>query len=196
MYLGHYPQEGLAAFGKDSPDIHPGDMATIHQPLDFFSVNIYQGWATRAGDEGTPEFVPLPEGHAKTGNHWPVVPEVLYWGPRFFYERYHLPIYITENGLSGIDWVALDGKVHDSQRIDYTRRYLLALRRASQEGVAVGGYFHWSLMDNFEWAEGFKERFGLVYVDFSTQKRIPKDSAHWYQQVMTTNGAFLDQNPS
>ncbi len=111
------------------------------------------------------------------------------------HERYKVPIYITENGLSSMDWPSMDGKVHDPQRIDFTRRYLLALRRASQAGVDIAGYFHWSLMDNFEWAAGYRERFGLVYVDYSTQQRIPKDSAAWYKRVIETNGAALDADP-
>jgi beta-glucosidase len=100
-------------------------------------------------------------------------------------------VYITENGLSNQDWIALDGKVHDSQRIDFLHRYLRELKRACADGVDVRGYFQWSIMDNFEWAEGYKERFGLVYVDYPTQRRIPKDSAYWYQSVIESNGGCL-----
>ena len=135
--------------------------------------------------------MPLPVGHPITALKWPVTPEALYWGPRFFHERYKLPIYITENGLSNQDWVGLDGKVHDPQRIDYTRRYLIELARAIQDGVDVDGYFHWSLLDNFEWAEGYKERFGLVYVDYPTGKRVLKDSAYWYGRTIASNGENL-----
>jgi beta-glucosidase len=85
----------------------------------------------------------------------------------------------------------LDGKVHDPQRIDFTARYLRELKRAAADGVDVLGYCHWSFMDNFEWSEGYKERFGLVYVDYQTQARIPKDSALWYRHVIETNGAEL-----
>jgi beta-glucosidase len=118
-----------------------------------------------------------------------VTPESLRWGPRFIHERYGLPIYITENGLSNIDWVAEDGKVHDPQRIDFTRRYLRELRKAVGEGVPVKGYFHWSLMDNFEWAEGYKQRFGLIHVDYQTQKRTPKESYSWYRELIKKKGA-------
>jgi beta-glucosidase len=97
--------------------------------------------------------------------------------------------------MSNIDWVALDGRVHDPQRIDFTRRHLLALERAIAAGVDVSAYFHWSIMDNFEWAEGFKERFGLIYVDYSNQKRVLKDSARWYKQVIATNGKRLHKEP-
>ena len=120
-----------------------------------------------------------------------MTPEVLYWGPRLFWERYGLPIVIAENGLANIDWVGLDGGVHDPQRIDYTRRHLLQLRRAAEDGVRVDGYFHWSAFDNFEWAEGMRYRFGLVYVDYSTQKRTLKDSAYWYGKVIGSNGQAL-----
>jgi beta-glucosidase len=84
-----------------------------------------------------------------------------------------------------------DGKVHDPQRIDYLHRYLLSLERASDEGVDGRGYMHWSFMDNFEWACGFRHRLGLVYMDYPTQKRMPKDSASWYKKVIATNGKSL-----
>ena len=100
-------------------------------------------------------------------------------------------IYNTENGLSCTDSIHLDGKVHDPARIDFTHRYLLALRRAIDSGVDVRGYFHWSLLDNFEWSEGYNERFGLIYLDYATGKRTPKDSAAWYAKVAETNGKNL-----
>jgi beta-glucosidase len=115
----------------------------------------------------------------------------LYWGPRYIHEKYNLPIYITENGCSTRDQIFLDGKVHDPQRIDLLNRYLLELQRAVGESIAVKGYFAWSLLDNFEWADGYKQRFGLVYVDLPTQKRIPKDSFGWYRQVIKSNGKSL-----
>ena len=110
---------------------------------------------------------------------------------RQLHERYGLPIFITENGLSCTDSIHLDGKVHDPARIDFTHRYLLALRRAIDSGVDVRGYFHWSLLDNFEWSEGYNERFGLIYLDYATGKRTPKDSAAWYAKVAETNGKNL-----
>lgn len=192
VFLGHYPQSGLDLYGSDAPRFDPQDLAIIRQPLDFLGVNIYEGQPVRAGDDGKPVNCDRPVGHALTAFRWPVEPESLYWGPRFMHERYKTPIYITENGLSNVDWVALDGKVHDPQRIDFTHRYLLALRRACSDGVDVRGYFHWSLMDNFEWSQGYKERFGLVYVDYPTQRRMLKDSAHWYRGVIESNGKILD----
>jgi len=122
-----------------------------------------------------------------------VTPEALYWGPRFMYERYGVPLFITENGLANADWISLDGAVHDPQRIDFTRRYLLALERAIADGVDLRGYFHWSLMDNFEWANGYRERFGLIFVDYATQQRVLKDSARWYAGVIASNGAKLHE---
>jgi beta-glucosidase len=88
--------------------------------------------------------------------------------------------------MANVDWISLDGKVHDPQRIDYTERYLSALQRAADEGVPVKGYFYWSIMDNFEWAEGYKQRFGLIYVDYPTQRRVMKDSALWYKAVIAS----------
>jgi len=120
-------------------------------------------------------------GHPKTAIQWPVTPECLRWGPKYLYERYKKPIFITENGMSAHDSVSLDGKVHDPNRIDFINRYLNELSKAIDDGADVKGYFHWSFMDNFEWAHGYSERFGIVYVDYETQKRIPKDSAYWYK---------------
>jgi beta-glucosidase len=191
VFLGHYPEDGLQLFGKDMPNIQEHDLDTICQPLDFLGVNIYQGYPTRAGDNGQPELVEHPIGHAQTAYRWAVTPQVLYWGPKFLAERYQLPLFITENGMSSADWIALDGKVHDPQRVDFLHRYLLELRKACADGVDVRGYFQWSLTDNFEWAEGFKERFGLVYVDYPKQTRILKDSAYWYRDLIASNGESL-----
>ena len=191
IFLGKYPEDGLKFYGSDVPVIREKDMETIHQPLDFFGVNIYRGETVCAGQNGQPEFVNDPVGHPITAYHWSVDPKSLYWGPKNFYERYKLPIIMTENGMSNVDWVALDGKVHDPQRIDFLNRYLLQLRKASEDDVDIRGYFQWSLMDNFEWASGYRERFGIVHVDFGTQKRTLKDSALWYKEVIASNGARL-----
>jgi beta-glucosidase len=194
IYFGEYPEDGLRAFGASFPTPTDRDLDIIRQPLDFFGANIYHGEYVRSGEDGRPERVALPAGHDMTAMNWPVTPEAMYFASRFFYERYGKPIVITENGLSCRDWVSLDGKVHDPQRIDYVRRYLLQIERAIDDGVPVSGYFHWSFIDNFEWAEGYKERFGLVYCDYRTQKRIMKDSASWYADVIRSHGASLHPN--
>jgi beta-glucosidase len=188
VYGGAYPAGALDAYAADAPPIKDGDMATIYQPMDFFGCNIYQAPIIKAGADGKPVMVRRPDGFARTSIGWPVTPECLYWAPKFFYERYNMPVYVTENGLSNNDWVSLDGKVHDPQRIDYLERHLLQLKRAIADNVEVAGYFHWSFMDNFEWAEGYKERFGLVHVDYATQARTPKDSAYRYREVIRSNG--------
>ncbi|HOQ76062.1 MAG TPA: GH1 family beta-glucosidase [Thermoclostridium sp.] len=191
MLLGRYPEGYYSTFGDLVPAIGPDDFEVMAQPIDFLGLNIYQAPFVRMGPDGKPEMVPLKTGAPRANNGWPVTPQSLYWGPRFHYERYRIPIYITENGLANQDWVSLDGRVHDPQRIDYLRRYLLELDRAIADGTGVKGYFQWSILDNFEWAEGYDKRFGLVYVDFETLKRTVKDSAYWYSNVIKTNGEAL-----
>jgi len=189
--FGHYPEDGLRRFGHEMPRGFEQDLARIRQPMDFIGVNLYQGHPIVADPEGQPAGVPRPPGYPQTMSHWPVEPEIMYWGPRFLHERYKLPIYITENGCASMDWVHQDGHVHDAARIDYTARHLEALGRAVRDGVDVRGYFHWSILDNFEWADGYRMRFGLIYVDYETMERIPKDSYMWYQQVILSNGDNL-----
>jgi beta-glucosidase len=121
---------------------------------------------------------------------WDICPDALYWGARFFHERYGLPIVITENGIPQTDLV-VDGKVEDTGRIAFVSAYLRGLKRAILEGVPVHGYFYWSLMDNFEWASGYKQRFGMIHVDYATQRRTLKQSALWYREVIRSNGASL-----
>lgn len=192
VLLGEYPAQGLGLYEKYLPQGWEKDMPAIRQNLDWYGQNIYQGNLIRAAQNALGwEQAPHPAGISKTASEWPVTPDCLYWGPRFLYERYGLPILVTENGMAGLDAVSLDGLVHDAERINYLHRYLLALRRAADDGVDVAGYFHWSLFDNFEWAKGYADRFGLVYVDFQAQRRIPKDSAAWYKATMEMNGGNL-----
>mgnify|MGYP005797248657 FL=1 len=188
VFLGRYPEDGVEAVGGDMPFISLEDMQIISQPLDFLGVNIYRAEIGRADENGRCVTVERKKGYDRTAYPWAVVPESLYWGPKFLQERYGKEIIITENGLSNRDWVHLDGLVHDPQRIDFTHRYLKQLKRAVEEGLDAGGYFHWTLTDNFEWATGYSNRFGLVYVDFETQERIMKDSAYWYRDVIRCNG--------
>lgn len=189
VVLGAYPADGIEAAGRAMPAIAAGDMETISQPIDFYGANIYTGTYYRSGENGGFERVPHTASTPLSAFKWPIIPESLRWGPRFLHERYRLPVIVTENGISLADSVSLDGQVHDPQRIDFLRRYLSALRQAIADGADVRGYFHWSIMDNFEWAEGYKQRFGLVHVDYETQRRTPKDSAHWYRGFVASNGA-------
>lgn len=193
VVFGRYPEDGIETYGVPMAFVRRGDMETIKQPLDFYGVNIYDGECVEAGRDGEARVVKFEPGHPQTAVRWFITPEALYWGPRFLYERYKLPIVITENGMSGTDWVDADGKVRDYGRIDYTRRYLRELGRAIGDGVDVRGYMHWSIMDNFEWQQGFKERFGLIHVDFETQKRTVKESGRWYSRVIASNGRSLEE---
>lgn len=188
---GQYPEEGMERYREYLPNIKESDLKLISEPIDFYGQNIYNGKCIRMGNDGKPEEVKRYEGFPKTAMGWPITPECLYWGPKFLYERYQKPIYITENGLSCHDVISLDGKVHDPNRIDFLARYLGQVKKAKEDGVDIRGYFQWSLMDNFEWACGYNERFGLIYVDYNTQKRILKDSAYWYQTTIKTNGENL-----
>lgn len=192
IFFGHYPEDGLRHYGNRAPKVQAGDMELIRQPLDFFGMNIYSAKVLRAAKLKPCESVAFDPGSPHTLFLWKVMPAALYWGPRFIYERYKCPIVITENGLSSMDWVSLDGRVHDTMRIDFMERYLSELRRATRDGVPVKGYFHWSIMDNFEWAEGYKHRFGLIYVNYRTQKRTLKDSARWYRKAIKSNGATVN----
>lgn len=164
------------------------DMAAICQSLDFIGLNVYASFNVSdwGGDSKT-----LSVGAPKNSLGWGIDGGVLYWTTKFVYERYHLPIMITENGLAANDIECLDGKVHDPQRKDFMYRYLSQLKRAVKEGVPVIGYQHWSVMDNFEWAEGYDPRFGLIYVDYESGKRIIKDSAYAYREIIEKNGEQL-----
>jgi beta-glucosidase len=192
VFKGHYPEQGCRAYGNAVPAVSDADMGTIRQPLDFLGLNIYHGNLFRRDKSGGIEAVARELGDPRTHYGWPVAPTALNWGPRFAHERYGLPIVITENGMANLDWVARDGRVHDPQRIDFIARYLAELRRAIDSGVPVLGYFAWSLMDNFEWSEGYHYRFGLVHVDYGTQRRTLKDSAVWYRALIRSNGESMD----
>ena len=194
VFLGKYPEEGLKKFAEYLPEITDEDMELISQPLDFMGQNIYNGYMMRQGEDGEPEYVDREAGAAKTAAGWPVTPECFYYGVKFLYERYHLPLYITENGMSCHDDVSLDGHVHDPNRQNFLDLYISALQRANDDGADVRGYFLWTFLDNFEWDKGYTERFGIVYVDFKTQKRIVKDSAFWYQKIIESNGRELTVN--
>lgn len=183
IIFGKYSQKLLDEAKDKFPPFTNEEMALINEKIDFIGLNIYE--ACYHG-----EYI-RPFGNAHTELNWDIYPQALEWGVKLNYERYKLPIYITENGMSAHDWVSLDGKVHDPNRIDFLHRYLSGLKKAAAEGCDVRGYFQWSLMDNFEWARGYNPRFGIIYVDYQSQKRIMKDSAYWYKNVIETNGKDL-----
>lgn len=187
---GCYPKEAYELFGEDMIEMSEEDKQIIMSPIDFFGANIYQSINTNAQIRSDYESN-ASIGCMRTTMEWPVTPDVLYWSLKFLYERYELPILITENGMANTDWEHLDGAVHDPQRIDYMKRYLRACKKAVKEGVPMMGYQYWSIMDNFEWASGYDKRFGLIYVDYKTQKRILKDSAYWYRDTILNNGEDL-----
>lgn len=184
VFFGEYPEEGMRKLYAYLPEITKEDMRLMAQPIDLYGQNIYNGNRIRMGEDGKPQVVEREPGFPRTAVGWPVTPECLYWGPKFLYERYQTPIYITENGIACGDSVSLDGGVHDSDRIAFLERYLGALKRCIYDGTDVRGYFYWSLLDNFEWNQGYDPRFGLVYVDYKTQRRIIKDSGYWYRDYM------------
>lgn len=185
VFFGKYPEDGMEIYKEYLPEITEEDMKLISQPIDFYGQNIYNGHEVVVNSEGKPEFAERKKGYPRTAIRWPVTPECLYWGTKFLYERYNIPLYITENGMSAHDAVSLDGKVHDPNRTDFLQRYLIELEKAYDDGVDIRGYFLWTFMDNFEWACGYTERFGIVYVDFDTQERIIKDSGYWYRDLIT-----------
>ncbi len=197
---GEYPPELLASFGRLADAIQPGDLETIAQPLDWIGINYYFDVFIRGTEPGErPDRIVVyptvervaepdtPEIHTDMG--WPITPE----GFTELLVRLHTdypdlpPVYITENGCAYDDPV-VDGRCHDTRRIDYLDAHLRAVEEAIDAGVDVRGYFQWSLLDNFEWAFGFDKRFGLVHVDFDTLERTPRDSADWYREVIRRNG--------
>ena len=187
---GKYTDAYLAATGADAPHFTPEDLRVIASPLDFVGTNIYQPMFVRA-DSGPSGFavVPNPASYPHMASPWLFIgPEVLYWGPHHVAKLWNVPeIYVTENGCSSSDIPAADGQVYDSDRVMFLRNYLTQLQRAVADGVPVQGYFLWSLMDNFEWADGYTNRFGLHYVDYATQQRTPKLSAAFYREVIAAN---------
>lgn len=157
----------------------------FYEPLDFISLNNYSPFVDYTSKEKTHY-----EWESMLG--WENNGKGLYWIVRFIYERYHLPIFISENGLCLRDKVS-EGKVHDEERIRYLKEYLINLERACDENIPVFGYSYWSLLDNFEWAEGYEPRFGLIYVNYENQERILKDSAYFYKDIIKTNGENIKE---
>ena len=190
IILGKWPDGAREFFGDDFTDFTEEEWKIVTTPIDFYGMNIYAAMrdlSKLSASEGNE----VKAGEPLTALKWEITPEVLYWSAKFMYERYGLPIMITENGCACTDSVHLDGKVHDPQRIDFLKRYIREFARAAEDGIPLVGYIHWSFMDNFEWADGYDPRFGLVYVNYQTQERTLKDSAYWYKEVIETNGESL-----
>jgi beta-glucosidase len=192
VLTGQYSPELLEHLGANAPDIESGDLDMIHQPLDRLGANIYTGVYVRAAE--TPlgyELMSFPTGYPLLHMPWlHIVPDSLYWVVRHVGEtlgQSELPIFITENGCAAQDEVVAGVEVVDTDRILYIREYLRSVHRAVDEGYPVKGYFVWSLMDNFEWSWGYSRRFGLTWIDYATQARLPKASYHWYAECIRQN---------
>jgi len=187
---GKYPQEYLDSLGSDAPRFTAEELKIISSPLDFYGANIYSTSQVLAADNAQ-GYVKVPHSSSyphMLSNWLYIAPEALYWTPKLMAKIWGIKnIYITENGCSAADALTPGGKVLDTERVFYLRAYLSQLQRAVADGVPVKGYFLWSLLDNFEWARGYSERFGIVYVDYRTLKRTPKLSAEFYRQTILKN---------
>jgi beta-glucosidase len=188
---GEYPPALFKEFGASAPDIQPGDMELMGAPLDYVGLNYYSRTVV-ADDPASGDPMKIRKLHidssAYTAMDWEIYPAGLHDVLVKVNNAYHpQEIYIAENGCAMVDVLDANGEVHDLGRVSYLRQHLQSLHQAIEEGIPVKGYFAWSLMDNFEWAYGFSKRFGIVYIDYPTQKRIPKDSYHFYQDVIRKN---------
>jgi beta-glucosidase len=195
VFRGRYPADAIAdrvARGhlddENLPFVRAGDMEVISVPLDFLGLNYYSRVVMKAGDNGEPQAVRVVADEALTDMAWEVFPEGLYETLLRLHRDYgpHA-IFVTENGAAYADGPDARGCIADERRTEYLRSHFTAAARAITDGVPLHGYFVWSLLDNFEWAHGFTKRFGLYWVDYKTQKRIPKDSALWYRRVIHSN---------
>lgn len=188
LFKGEYPE---LSQGMLSPHIQDGDMQRIQQPIDFLGLNLYSRNLIKADPRslvGLAQATP-PKDAELTEMGWEVYPKALYDQLLTLKEHYgNPPVFVTENGVAFKDTVNRQGEVHDPRRIRFFKRYLRAAHRALEEGVNLKGYFVWSLLDNFEWAEGYDKRFGLVYIDYETQQRIPKASFEWFRETIKNNG--------
>lgn len=194
-----YPQDVIAHYGRPMDFIRPGDLETIAAPLDYLGVNHYFRTIERSQEipENKNEPVTIHKNPDLTDVGWEVYPPGIFEILTRIHLNYYFPeYYITENGCAVPDLRNADGAVHDPRRIAYIREYLRQAAKAVDAGVPLKGYFAWSLMDNFEWAEGYIKRFGIVWVDYKTQERVPKDSANFYKEVIRTNGAVLAEQPA
>jgi beta-glucosidase len=187
---GKYTDGYLQREGADAPKVEPGDMKAIGSPLDFVGLNVYTADYVRA--DSSPDGYAIekrPTSYPHMASPWiNIDPEALYWAIRNPSDLWKpKELYITENGCSSDDVINAGGRIEDTDRVMYLRNYVTQMHRAAAEGYPIKGYFLWSLLDNFEWADGYSKRFGLHYVDFKTQKRTPKLSAEWYREVIQRN---------
>jgi beta-glucosidase len=187
---GKYIDSYLEREGANAPKVEPGDMQAIASRLDFVGLNVYTADYVRADGSAKGYAIERrPASYPHMASSWiNITPECVYWTVRNVSELWNPPaIYITENGCSSDDAITPAGHIVDTDRVMYLRNHLTHLHRAAAEGYPIKGYFLWSLMDNFEWADGYSKRFGIHYVDFATGKRTPKLSAEWYRAVIAGN---------
>jgi len=186
---GRYPDIYIGGLDPEQLGVQPGDMETIKTPLDFVGINLYSRDVIAADESDRNLGVRrnVISDAEKTDNDWEVYPEAIYEMIMRIWNDYRLPIYITENGCCYNDGPA-NGVVYDDRRISFLKRYIAQVKRALDDGADVRGYYHWSFSDNFEWMMGFSKRFGLVHVDFETQKRTIKKSGYWYREVIDADG--------
>ncbi|MGB8398530.1 family 1 glycosylhydrolase, partial [Bradyrhizobium sp.] len=191
IFEGKYTDRYLSAYGKDAPKFTDQDLETIAAPIDFVGLNVYRPSVYVVASDQASGFrtIPFNKSHPRMLSTWHLLgPEAMYWAPRLVHSLWKLKeIYIAENGCGASDAMSERGIVDDSDRIMFLRNNLTHLQRATREGIPVKGYFHWSLMDNFEWSDGYATRFGLVHVDFKTQARVPKLSAGYFREAATRN---------
>ena len=192
LFTGRYGATYRRITGADAAEVLPGDLKLISQKMDFLGLNIYTGFFVRAGKRGRPQTLPFPANYPATDCKWLyLMPQAIYWGPKYVTELHGpQPLYVTENGEGYNEAPPVNGEVLDLHRVECVRNNLTHLRAAMKAGARVKGYFLWSLMDNFEWEDGYQRRFGIVYNDFATQRRTPKLSAQWYAQVIKRNAVI------
>ncbi len=187
IFKGEYPEHFYNAAREYFPRGYEKDMDDINVPIDFVGINYYSGNLVKADERAVFGVKNVERGVEKTDMGWEIYPQGLYEILTGVQNTYHPnEIFITENGAAFKDKLE-DGKVHDEKRINYLKSHFEQAHRALENGVNLKGYFVWSLMDNFEWAEGYSKRFGIVYVDYKTQKRVIKDSGYWYSEVISKN---------
>jgi beta-glucosidase len=187
---GKYPSSYLQREGSNAPKVEAGDMQAIGSRVDFVGLNVYTAdYVCADGSAQGYAIVPRQTSYPHMASPWiNITPECEYWTVRNVSDLWHPPaIYITENGCSADDVITTAGRIEDTDRVMYLRNHLTHLHRAAAEGYPVKGYFLWSLMDNFEWCDGYSKRFGIHYVDFKTEKRTPKLSAEWYHETIARN---------